>query len=358
MSNIKRYNIFILLSTLARNIVEIFSSVLLYKMGYSLKEILLFYSIVYLIGAIISTIVIYLTKIVKPKYILMLSSIIFSGSFYYMSIMSKTFINLIIFSIIYGMGAYTYHTIRHYYAIKSMNNHERKEIGSILIYTNIAMVISSILGTYVGAKLSRLILAIMVIVISILAIIPIFKYEDKINDKEVKIDKIEKNKFLFFVCEQAKVINLSLQPLYLFLFVNNTISYVGIFNIVMGISSCIFIYFFVRKVDDKKYFKYLNILFCIILILKLNISNKYLVLVIALFEGLGIKIFEIVSSENIYNIKSTTNIKGYLLIVEIIFCLVRSIMCLMGYFINNIKIILYLTIIFIFMIGFIKRKEY
>lgn len=358
MSNIKRYNIFILLSTLARNIVEIFSSVLLYKMGYSLKEILLFYSIVYLIGAIISTIVIYLTKIVKPKYILILSSIIFSGSFYYMSIMSKTFINLIIFSIIYGMGAYTYHTIRHYYAIKSMNNHERKEIGSILIYTNIAMVISSIIGTYVEAKLSRLILAIMVIVISILAIIPIFKYEDKINDKEVKIDKIEKNKFLFFVCEQAKVINLSLQPLYLFLFVNNTISYVGIFNIVMGISSCIFIYFFVRKVDDKKYFKYLNILFCIILILKLNISNKYLVLVIALFEGLGIKIFEIVSSENIYNIKSTTNIKGYLLIVEIIFCLVRSIMCLMGYFINNIKIILYLTIIFIFMIGFIKRKEY
>lgn len=358
MSNIKRYNIFILLSTLARNIVEIFSSVLLYKMGYSLKEILLFYSIVYLIGAIISTIVIYLTKIVKPKYILILSSIIFSGSFYYMSIMSKTFINLIIFSIIYGMGAYTYHTIRHYYAIKSMNNHERKEIGSILIYTNIAMVISSILGTYVEAKLSRLILAIMVIVISILAIIPIFKYEDKINDKEVKIDKIEKNKFLFFVCEQAKIINLSLQPLYLFLFVNNTISYVGIFNIVMGISSCIFIYFFVRKVDDKKCFKYLNILFCIILILKLNISNKYLVLVIALFEGLGIKIFEIVSSENIYNIKSTTNIKGYLLIVEIIFCLVRSIMCLMGYFINNIKIILYLTIIFIFMIGFIKRKEY
>ena len=70
MSNIKRYNIFILLSTLARNIVEVFSSVLLYKMGYSLKEILLFYSLVYLTGAITSTIVIYLTKILKPKYIL------------------------------------------------------------------------------------------------------------------------------------------------------------------------------------------------------------------------------------------------------------------------------------------------
>lgn len=125
----------------------------------------------------------------------------------------------------------------------------------------------------------------------------------------------------------------------------------------MGISSCIFIYFFVRKVDDKKYFKYLNILFCIILILKLNISNKYLVLIIALFEGLGIKIFEIVSSENIYSIKEDTNIKGYLLIVEIIFCMIRSIMCLIGYFINDIKIILYLTIVLIFIISFIKRDN-
>ena len=220
MSNIKRYNIFILLSTLARNIVEVFSSVLLYKMGYSLKEILLFYSLVYLTGAITSTIVIYLTKIIKPKYILIVSSIIFSGSFYYMSIMDKTFTNLIIFSIIYGLGAYTYHTIRHYYAIKSINNHERKEIGSILIYTNIAIVLSSVIGTYVETKLSKLILAIIVIIISVLAVIPIFKYEDKTNNNKIKIDKIEKNKLLFFICEQAKVINLSLQPLYLYLFIN------------------------------------------------------------------------------------------------------------------------------------------
>ena len=75
-----------------------------------------------------------------------------------MSIMDKTFTNLIIFSIIYGLGAYTYHTIRRYYAIKSINNHERKEIGSILIYTNIAIVLSSVIGTYVETKLSKLIL--------------------------------------------------------------------------------------------------------------------------------------------------------------------------------------------------------
>ena len=37
------------------------------------------------------------------------------------------------------------------------------------------------------------------------------------------------------------------------------------------------------------------------------------------------------------SINKDTNIKGYILIVEIIFCSVRSILCLIGYFINNIK---------------------
>ena len=143
MTDIKRYNIFILLSTMARNVVEIFSSVLLYKFGYSIREILLFFTILYLVGAITSVLTIYLTRIIKPKCILIIYSIIFSGSFYFMSVMNKTFINLIIFSIIYGIGCYTYHSLRHYLAIKAIDNDKRNNIGNILIYTNIGIIIAS-----------------------------------------------------------------------------------------------------------------------------------------------------------------------------------------------------------------------
>ncbi len=355
MTNIKKYNIFILLSTIARNIVEVFSSVLLYKMGYSLKEILLFFSILYFVGAITSTLVIYLTRVINAKYILIFSSFVFSGSFYFMSIMENSMSNLIIFSIIYGIGSYSYHSLRHYFAIKSMDKDKKKDIGSILIFSNIGLIIAPILVSYITKKLSIVILAIIVIILSILAIIPLFKLDIKDDNTEIKFERISKNKILFFVLEQAKVINLSLQPLYLYLFINSKIDYVGIFNAIMGISACIFIYFFVRKIDDNKYFKYLNILFCLLLLLKLNIKSKYLILIIGFFEGLGIKMFDVVSSENIYNIKKDTNVKGYLIIVEIIFCLVRSFFCLIGYFINDIKIILYLSIILIFMVGFVKR---
>lgn len=357
MSNIKKYNIFIMLSTIARNIVEVFSSVLLYKMGYTLKEILLFFTILYFIGGIISVIVIYFTKYINAKYILILSSIIFSISFYYMSIMDKTINNLIIFSIIYGIGCYSYHSLRHYFAIKSIDKDKKKNIGSILIFSNIGLIIAPLLVGYITKKLSLIVLAIIVIILSILAIIPLFRLDIKESNIPIKYQKIEKNKLLFFILEQAKVINLSLQPLYLYLFINNKIEYVGIFNAIMGVSACIFIYLFVRKIDDNKYFKYLNMLFCLILLLKLNITNKYLILLVGFFEGLGIKMFEIVSAENIYNINMDTNIKGYLILVEVIFCLTRSLLCLTGYFINDIRIILYLSIGLIFIISFIKRKE-
>ena len=356
MTNIKRYNIFILLSTIARNVVEIFSSVLLYKFGYSIKEILIFFTILYLVGAITSIITIYLTNILKSKYILIISSIIFSGSFYFMSVMNKTFLNLIIFSIIYSVGCYSYHSLRHYFAIKSINGNKRNGIGNILIYSNIGIIIASIILPYIQNKFGALSLSIIVIIISLISLIPLFKLKIKEDTSKIKLQKIEKNKLTFFVLEQAKVINLILQPLYLYLFINNKIEYIGIFNVVMGISSCIFVYFFVRKVDDIKYFKYLNILFCIFLLLKLNVTNKYLILLIGLFEGLGVKMFEVVSSENIYNIKKDTNVKGYIITTEIIFCLVRSIFCFIGILINDIKIILYTSILLIFLTGFIRRK--
>ncbi|MGN1342680.1 MAG: hypothetical protein ACI4VL_05590 [Bacilli bacterium] len=357
MNNIKRYNIFIILSTIARNMVEIFSSVLLYKMGYSFREILLFFAILYFTGAVTSTLIIYSTKIIKPKYILILSSLIFSGSFYFMQAMNKTFINLVIFSIIYGIGSYSYHTLRHYYAIKSIDNHKKTEIGSILIFTNIAIIFSSLIASYIQSKLSLLVLAITVIIISIIAVIPLFKFDISNDDSCIRYQKIEKNKLKFFILEQAKVINISLQPLYLYLFIDDKIEFIGIFNVVLGISACIFIYYFVRKIDDKKYFKYFNMIFCLLLFLKLNVSNRYLILLIGFFEGLGIKMFEIVSAENIYNIKKNTNVKGYLVIVEIIFCSIRCIMCIIGYFINNIKIILYLSVALIFLVGFVKREN-
>ena len=66
--------------------------------------------------------------------------------------------------------------------------------------------------------------------------------------------------------------------------------------------------------------------------------------------------FKVVSSENMYSLKKDINIKGYIILTEVIFCIVRSIFCIIGYIINDIKIILYISIVLIFLTGFIKRN--
>lgn len=355
--NIKRYNIFILISTFARNIIEVFSSVILYKMGYSLKEIFIFYFVLYLGGIFFSIITIYLTDKIKIKYLLILSSIIFSLSFYYISVMEKNITNLIIFSLLYSAGSFSYHNIRHYLGIKSLNKNKRNNIGNIVIYMNIALLISSLVSGYLNSIVSNLVLAIILVIISLFSIIPLLRLNISKNDNIIKYEKIDINKISFFILEQGKVLFLLLEPLYIYLYVMKSFKYVGIASSVTVVSSLIFIYFFVRKIDDKKYFKYLNLILCLILIFKINISNKHLMIFTVFLEGLGIKMFEVVSMENMYNIQSTTNTKGYLIITESIFCLVRAILCLIFIYINNLKIILYTLIILIMITGFIKRKK-
>ena len=237
MSNIKKYNIFI---------IEIFSSVLLYKMGYSIKEIMLFYFILYITAIIINTISLYLINIINYKYILIISSLIYSYAFYYLNNMRNNILSLIIFSILLGLGSYSYHSIRHYLALNVIEKDNRIHIGSILIFNYIAYILSSYIGAFITNNFGLIYVVIIIFVLSLLSMIPLIsirniKRKEKIN---ISIKSINKNKILFFIFEQFKVMFLILQPLYLFLYVKKDIEYIGIFNIVMGIASIIFVYFF------------------------------------------------------------------------------------------------------------------
>lgn len=364
MKKLTLYNIFLFLSNISRNIVEVFSFVYLYQKGYSIKDILLFFSIYYLIGVFISFITIYLTKYIKRKILLIISGLMYGLSFYYLSIMNTNYYNLVILSIILSISSFIYHTIRHYYAINLVHGSEDKKIASILISSYLPMIFSSILGGYITSKYSIVVSSIIVIILSIISIIPLIFISDNITNNKIIYNKINSNKLIFFILEQFKVIFLLLEPMYLYLYVKKSLNYVGIFNIFICLSSVIFLYYISHKININKYFKYINILFCIVLIFKLNITNKYILLIIALLEGLGIKSFELTSNKNIYNINDNTNINGYLITCELIFCLVRSIICLIFYlFIKRIIVMLYICLIFIFLISFTKlsstkRKNY
>ena len=357
MKKLTLYNVFLFLSNISRNIVEIFSFVYLYQKGYKIKNILLFYSIYYLVGVFISYITIYLTKYIKRKVLLIISGLLYGVSFYYLSVMSMTNYNLVILSIILSTSSFIYHTIRHYYAMNLVDKVEDKKIASILISAYLPIIFSSILGSYIVDKYSILVSSIIVIILSVISIIPLIFIKDDITNNKIEYSKINSNKLVFFILEQFKVIFLLLEPIYLYLYVKKSLNYVGTFNILIGISSIIYLYYIAHRININKYFKYINIIFCLVLLLKLNITNKYILLAVALLEGLGIKSFELTSNKNIYNIENS-NINGYLITCELIFCFLRSIICLMFYlFIDNVKVMLYISLVPIFLISFVKLTD-
>lgn len=348
----KRYNVFLLLSNIARNIVDVFSLIILYSNGVSIKDIFGFLSIYYFISIFVNLYSVYIINKKGYKILLLLSSIMLGISFSFLSLIKLNFIRLIILAIILSISNYTYHSVRHYLGIRYVDN--KKKTSNSLIFSYLGIMISSYLGAYITNKFSIVITSIVVIGLSIISIIPLFRIDINYEEERLELRNVHINNLLFVLFEQFKIIFLMLEPLFIYIYIDSNWEYVGIFNVIVGLSSIIFVYYMGRKNDISNYFKVINIIFSIVLILKLNISNKYILFGIAFLEGIGIKNFEMSSLSNFYNVRNV-NVSSYLLLSEIIFCFSCFIISLLFSFINDIVISLYICILFIFICSFVRN---
>ena len=194
---------------------------------------------------------------------------------------------------------------------------------------------------------------VLAIVFSFFSIIPIFL---NFNDSEVKIDgnlfkkiTIGKNKIIFSILEQFKVLFMELQPLYLYLYVSDSFLYIGFFRVVMNISSLIVASFLLRYIHIK-YFKYVTFFLGVVLILKLNGGNSVYMFLIAFLEGMFIKIYEVFSLRNLYSFDNES-VHSYLMWEEFVFLLSKAV--ILGILFSfGIKIVLYVCIVGIVISGF------
>ena len=229
MKTIKKYNLYIFISSFTRNIIDVYSVIYLYQKGISIKNIIAMYSLIYFLGTFISIFSIQLGNKIGYKYILMLSSIATSISFYIL----RTNNNLYLISILLSLSMFTYHPIKHYYGIKLLKY--KSQIGNTLITTYIAALLSS----YIAIKEVNII---YLVIISIIGILPAIFIEKEKTTNITYPKTLPKNKVKFFILDQFKILFLLLEPLYLYILANN-LKYVGIFNIILTVSSilCIII---------------------------------------------------------------------------------------------------------------------
>ena len=226
---------------------------------------------------------------------------------------------------------YSYHIIRH-----SIGKDKSPYLMVILTY------IGSIISLIMGIR------RVLIIIFSFISLYLVNELECNNYNKKIKIDK---KRILFFIFEQFKVIFMELEPLYLYLYIDNSYKFVGIYNIIL-ICMSLLVFIFIGKRVDIKYFRLSIYLLGLVFLFKLNIINRYMMLVISIFEGIMVKVYEVNSLKNLYN---RDDLRVALVIFSISKALILLIFIICGF---SLKVMMYMCIAGMFMGGKVIKSIY
>ena len=364
-SNQKKFSLYVFLSTFARNLIEVFIPIILYKYGYSLKEVILYYLFVNLFSLILSYPCFYLSN----KYNNKILSIIGIISFVILQLLLNNLQNNIIYLLLISLAFATYRRgywiSRRYYNLKIIKKDNISKTYSLIsIINEIGLIFSSYIGSLFLDFISIDALTIISIVLFLISTIPLYllKFEHKETDSKLELIKTIKqipknNIYLFGSYELLNVVKF-LFPLYLFIYVKNNYQTVGIFNLFANLSTIIFAYIYGKKINNEKNYLSLSILFIIIVyILKLNFSTSILI-IIAFLEGIVLKMYELSIQKEFYSLSKKFEYQNYNLVYELTQNIFRTLTVLILYlFFNDLKTMITFVLIIILSSIFIKFKN-
>ena len=365
MSDLKKYNIFITITSFSKLLVELFIPLILYDYGFTIKNIILYMIIKYTLCIIMIPITMKINKKISWSKIMILSSFFFSLTYIYLNIMTKSLLSLIILSIIFSIYLIFYWLGRHIYGLSIIE--DKKTTDNVSLYT-IFTVLGSIPAMYIGSLILKyfgfITLTIIVLILMLISIIPLTKINKDIkyikpNLKPI-IKTFLKRNYLFTFIEQFRYILNNIFPLYIYLYIKKEFTYIGITNLICGIGSIIYIFIISKKMDKNKkdYLSITCILLSILYIGKLNINNTNLFYIIVFLEGILKVTLDTIVQRNAYVYGRNYDVNSYIEFTELLNNIFRTIILIIFYLLNlNLRNIIYIGILGIFINSFVKYDD-
>lgn len=365
MTNLKKYNIFITITTFAKLMIEVFIPLLLYNIGFQLNEILIFYLVQFFTIFLFNIPATYIGQKITFKKLMIISSILFSITYIYINYITKNIIKLIILSILNGLYLSTYWIGRHIYGISIIKEKETTDnVSKYMIFGIIGSLPASYIGAYILEKYGYISLSIIILILSFISLFPLFKIEINQKINKIKIKQIIKNfpkqnyTFLFF--DQLKFFTILLFPLYIYINIKSELKYIALTNVIIGISSILYILFIAKKMDENKkdYLKPMLLAMFITLLIKLNINSSNIILFIIFIEGISKSALDTIILRNTYSYKANYNNISYILFIEQLYSLFRFIITTIYLILEvNLKTILYIGTFSLLINTFIGFKQ-
>ena len=365
MSDLKKYNIFIFITSFAKLLVEIFIPLILYNMSFTIKEIILFLILKYSFCLLFIPVGYFIGKKYSVSTLMILSSIIFSITYIYLSQINRNLTSLIILSILYSSYLMFYWLGRHTYGLSIIEDKKTTDNVSLYnIFTILGGLFSPFIGSYIIEKTSTLTLSTIVLVLMIISIIPLTKIKKiKLNpNTQIKhiIKSFPKTNYIFNTLDQLRYILYTVLPLWIYINIKSKYSYIGILNIITGLGSIIYIYLLSKKMDKNKkdYLSLSLLIMCIIYFLKITITSNLAYLIITLFEGITKSSLDTITLRNTYVYQKNYCITSYIIFTEIINNIARTLFLIIFYVFNvPLKTMLLICILGIFLNVFVKYDD-
>ncbi len=363
-----KFNIFSFISTFARSLIEIFISLYLFKNGFSLKQVLLFYFLVNISAIPLSYLFVKIGE--KTKYIF----VIFIGIIAFISVqmLLRNIINtntyLVLIAILYSIYRRGYWVGRRFYITKIMPTDKSSGVFSIImVLSQIASILAGIIGAKILTDFSITNLTILSSVLLFISIIPLatIKYsktENKICLKD-NLKKYNKNNYIIFSMYELNNLLLFIFPIYIAISIENSYTLAGSLSIISNVAIILCVLLFGKILNLKKNKSYIVI--CTILVIlcalsKLYISS-YIIAAIYFIEGIVTKLQNQSVNKIYFENRGDMDLTHYNLIYQITECFGRAIITLPLLLLSDIRqmILFVIIVIIILLIAYkiINTKE-
>ena len=354
MNNRKKFELYVFLSTFSRNLIEVFIPVILYKFGYELREVITYFLLSNIFSLVLSYPLIEFSKKFNNKILTFIGIIAFVSLQIMIANITYSMTYILIISFLYALYRRGYWISRRFYNLQVM---EKEKIGTTFSIISIVNQLGVIFASYIGAVMLDYLTVELVTVISIiifmLSILPLsfMKFKHEKNNEKITLIKTLKsipfsNLYLFGSYELLNVIKCFFS-LYIVIYVKDTYSTVGLFNLITNLSVLGFSYFYGKKIDEKKnYLKLSIILVVITYIFKAN--TTYIALaIVSFFEGVFTKMHEISISKEFYTLSKKFEYNNYNLAYEVVQNSFRTIALICVLIFNiDLKVMIYILLTF------------
>ena len=341
--NFKKYNIFLFIATFARAMVESFVPIVLYKNGFSFREIILYQVIMLAFTVLVVPLLTCITNVIKHKYLLILTVITFAAMNILLINPIHSLQYLVVLGFYYAVYRKSFWMIRRYYNITcTTKTSSGKLSGLIVVNVYLAGVLASLAGGYlIDANFQKYqtIIASTLLLISALPLITLKgDTQTKVEAEDVIaiFKEMPNTNLLYYITYEAYYFINLLFPLYMFIYITNNCKFVGIFNLLLNASSVAFILLFAKKIDkDKKdHLRSITIILAILYLIKASVDNGTLMLIIGVFEGYFLKFHNVSHIRNTAFDAKKYNKAAYNVVLEMIMNTTRFVLAVIYYVLN------------------------